>query len=166
MVLYDGLLSVLLKSLSLTSFPFDPMTRHDIESNLGKTFEELCRAHIQAFAKGAEDFAFNTKLSDRVNQWQSKLAPILEEEERRAAFDIHRYSEDLLESAKQGLQRIKRKSDGSEHVSFTLGFLSDPCPSSFSPLFSRPRRLLERSTSRRLQRTVLKVTSAGCSWPL
>jgi hypothetical protein len=88
-----------------------------IESNLGKTFEELCRAHIQAFAKGAEDFAFNTKLSDRVSLWQTKLAPILEQEERRASFDIHRYSTDLLESAKQGLQRIKRKSDGSEHVS-------------------------------------------------
>lgn len=48
--------------------------------------------------------------------WQARLAPILEEEERRAAFDIHRYSEDLLKTAKQGLQRIKRKSDGSEHV--------------------------------------------------
>jgi Condensin II complex subunit CAP-H2 or CNDH2, C-term len=51
-----------------------------------------------------------------VSQWQAKLAPILEEEERRAAFDIHRYSQDLLETAKQRLQGIKRKSDGSEHV--------------------------------------------------
>jgi condensin-2 complex subunit H2 len=79
----------------------------------GKTFEELCRAHIQAFARGAEDFAFNTKLSERVDKWQSKLVPILEEEERRSVFDIHMYSQRLIDSAKQGLQRVKRKSDGS-----------------------------------------------------
>jgi len=87
------------------------------ESDFGKTFEELCRDHIRAFAKGAEDFAFSTKLTERVSIWQAKLAPILEDEERRAAFDIHRYSQELLEAAKQGLQGIKRKSDGSEYVS-------------------------------------------------
>lgn len=86
------------------------------ESNFGKTFEELCRAHIQAFAKGAEEFAFSTKLTDRVAKWQAKLAPILEEEERRAEFDIQKYSTSLLESAKHGLQRMKRKSDGTEHA--------------------------------------------------
>jgi condensin-2 complex subunit H2 len=84
-------------------------------SNMGKTFEDLCRAHIQAFAKGAEEFAFNTHLSARVDKWQAKLIPILEEEERRSAFDIHMYSQRLIESAEEGLrrERLKRKSDGS-----------------------------------------------------
>ena len=86
------------------------------ESNLGKTFEELCRAHIRAFAKGAEEFAINTQLSVRVDKWQAKLAPILEEEERRSAFDIHMYSQKLIDSAEQGRQ--KRKSDGSMQVSW------------------------------------------------
>jgi condensin-2 complex subunit H2 len=103
------------------------------ESHLGKTFEELCRAHIRAFAKGAEDFAFSTKLTERVSMWQAKLAPILEDEERRATFDIHRYSQDLLETAKQGLQRIKRKSDGSENVRIIEG--TAPSFSRFSPLY-------------------------------
>jgi hypothetical protein len=48
-----------------------------------------------------------------VGQWQARLAPILEEEERKASFDIHRYSEMLIENALGGLQRTKRKSDGS-----------------------------------------------------
>jgi len=87
---------------------------------VGQTFEELCRAHIRAFAKGAEDFSISTKLTERVNMWQAKLAPILQDEERRAVFDIHRYSQDLLETAKQGLQRIKRKSDGSEFVRVSM----------------------------------------------
>jgi condensin-2 complex subunit H2 len=80
---------------------------------MGATFEELCRAHIEAFAKGAEKFALNTKLTERVSQWQARLAPILEEEERKAAFDIHYYSEVLLETSLETLQaRSKRKATG------------------------------------------------------
>jgi condensin-2 complex subunit H2 len=88
------------------------------ESNIGKTFEELCRAHIQAFAKGAEEYALNTQLTDRVSQWQAKLAPILEEEEKRAEFDIHKYSSRVIEIAQQEMQKSKskRKSDGSIQV--------------------------------------------------
>jgi hypothetical protein len=40
---------------------------------MGKLFEDLCRAHIQAFAKGAEEFAFNTHLSARVDKWKAKF---------------------------------------------------------------------------------------------
>merc|ERR1712238_649184 len=65
----------------------------------GQTFEELCRAHIQAFAKSAEKFALTTKLSDRINQWQAYLQPILDEEEQKTTFDIHRYGQMLLETA-------------------------------------------------------------------
>lgn len=93
------------------------------DTNFGKTFEELCRAHIQAFAKGAEDFALNTQLSERVNKWQAKLVPILEDEERRGVFDIHEYSNRIIEKAQDGLQRQKRKSDGSiQKVPTTVDF--------------------------------------------
>lgn len=83
-------------------------------SSLGKTFEEICRSHIQAFAKSAEKFALTTKLTERISQWQAHLMPILEEEERKSNFDIHLYSEMLLESAIETRQENKRKSmDGS-----------------------------------------------------
>lgn len=85
------------------------------ENSPGQTFEELCRAHIRAFAKGAEDFALSTKLTERVGKWQEKLAPILEEEERRSAFDIHQYSQQLIDTAQNRIHRLKRKSDGSQH---------------------------------------------------
>jgi condensin-2 complex subunit H2 len=74
---------------------------------MGATFEELCRAHIEAFAKGAEKFALNTKLTERVSQWQARLAPILEAEERKAAFDIQYYSEILLESSLEKLHQLQ-----------------------------------------------------------
>ena len=84
------------------------ISRVDGESNLGpKTFEELCRAHIEAFAKGAQEYALSSQLTDRVNQWQERLAPILEEEERRAEFDIHAYASRIIELAQQEIIRNK-----------------------------------------------------------
>ena len=93
-----------------------------IGSSFGQTFEELCRAHIQAFAKSAEKFALTTKLTERISQWQAHLGPILEEEERKATFDIHLYSEMFLESATETAQDNKRKSldvgsNGNQHQS-------------------------------------------------
>ena len=82
----------------------------DIGSSIGQTFEELCRAHIKAFAKSAEKFALTTKLTERISNWQAHLAPILEEEERKATFDIHLYSDMFLESAIETRQENKRKS--------------------------------------------------------
>ena len=79
-------------------------------SDYSRTFEEICRSHIQAFAKSAEKFALTTKLTDRISHWQSYLSPILEEEERKASFDIHRYSEMFLQSAIETRQENKRKS--------------------------------------------------------
>uniref|UniRef100_A0A7S4AVB0 Condensin-2 complex subunit H2 C-terminal domain-containing protein n=2 Tax=Pseudo-nitzschia australis TaxID=44445 RepID=A0A7S4AVB0_9STRA len=92
-------------------------------SSFGQSFEELCRAHIQAFAKSAEKFALTTKLTERISQWQAHLAPILEEEERKASFDIYRYSKMFLDASIETMQEKKRKSmdqnhqeHGSEHL--------------------------------------------------
>ena len=87
----------------------------DGESNLGpKTFEELCRAHIEAFAKGAQEYALSSQLTDRVNLWQERLAPILEEEERRAEFDIHAYASRVIQLAQE---ELVRKEDDMDTVS-------------------------------------------------
>jgi condensin-2 complex subunit H2 len=72
------------------------------------TFEHLCRAHINAFAKGAEKFKAETHLSKRVDDWQSRLAPILEEEEERPEFNIRVYGERIL-SALQDDQASRKK---------------------------------------------------------
>ena len=64
-------------------------------------FEALCRAHIRAFSKGAEKYAAETNLTKRVRQWQSRLAPILEEEEQRPEYDIHKYGERVIAEVRQ-----------------------------------------------------------------
>ena len=48
-------------------------------------------------------------MTERISRWQAHLAPILDEEERKASFDIHRYSEMLLQVANTKLQEKKRR---------------------------------------------------------
>jgi condensin-2 complex subunit H2 len=71
----------------------------------------LCRAHIAAFARGAEKYAAETNLSTRVGQWQMKLLPLLDEEERRPVFDIHVYGETVVRNISKQLVIVNRSGD-------------------------------------------------------
>ena len=73
----------------------------------GETFEELCRAHLRAFARGAEKYAAETQLSRRVGDWQSRLSPLLEEEEKRPEFDIHLYGDRIMQTVMEGMEQKK-----------------------------------------------------------
>ena len=72
-------------------------------------FEALCRAHIKAFAKGAERYKTETNLSKRVGDWQGRLRPLLEAEEVRPEFDIHRYSQHVIDKVTAEALTRKRK---------------------------------------------------------
>ena len=74
-------------------------------------FEALCRAHIKAFAKGAEKYATETNLTKRVGDWQSKLAPILEEEEQRPEFNIHDYGDRVIEIMEEEIESNDHSDD-------------------------------------------------------
>jgi condensin-2 complex subunit H2 len=80
----------------------------------GPTFEDLCRAHIQAFARGAEKYAAETKLSARVSHWQENLAPILEEEERRPVFDIRAYGNEVIQTIERNMK--ENPADAANHI--------------------------------------------------
>lgn len=94
-----------------------------------KTFEELCRAHIRAFAQGAEKYAAETQLSKRVGEWQGRLAPILEEEGERPEFDIHKYGDEILFEVKDNIEHRrlsgKLELDGSKPKSPNVVDFSD-----------------------------------------
>jgi condensin-2 complex subunit H2 len=81
------------------------------ENSKALTFEELCRLHIQAFARGADKYRSDTNLTKRVEEWQSKLAPILEEEESRPEFDIYVYGEHVIEAIQKTHDQINGKLD-------------------------------------------------------
>lgn len=89
-----------------------------------ETFEELCRAHLRAFARGAEKYAAETQLSRRVGDWQSRLSPILEEEEHRPEFDIHVYGSRIIQ--KVGEEIEQKKADNNSQLKLSTQGPSSP----------------------------------------
>lgn len=87
----------------------------DGDENL-PSFEELCRAHLQAFRKGAEKYASETQLIKRVDQWQDKLVPVLQDEEKRPEFDILKYSQRVINTMETKVRKSKTKGVDFQHV--------------------------------------------------
>lgn len=52
------------------------------------------------FLAGAEAYAIETQLSKRVNEWQSKIEPLLENENNHPEFNIQNYGELICEKLK------------------------------------------------------------------
>jgi len=102
----------------------------DFGSSRTKTFEELCRAHIQAFARGAEKYAAETKLSQRVSHWQERLKPILDEEEERPIFDIHQYGQRVVNTIEKELENLKLNAADDRSKQRTIDFskVTKDCP--------------------------------------
>ncbi|XP_075284168.1 condensin-2 complex subunit H2 isoform X2 [Opisthocomus hoazin] len=63
------------------------------QSSLG--YEELVRRNVELFIASSEKYAQETELSQHMRRWEEKTTPLLQEQEERAAFDIHRYGDAL-----------------------------------------------------------------------
>ena len=97
--------------------PFDPLQLG--ESRLGETnqtllttadgnyisYEDLGRQHMEAFMHGVEKFTRETKLGKRVTEWETKILPMLEEQDRHEEFDIHKNREELIDELKTKKER-------------------------------------------------------------
>lgn len=65
------------------------------------SYEDLCRAHIEAFISAAAAAETQTALGARVSDWRTKIGPILEEQAERDEFDTHAVGTALLERMQQ-----------------------------------------------------------------
>lgn len=54
-------------------------------------------------------------MSKRVDHWQTKLAPLLEEEERRPVFDIHMYGNAVIETMERTIHQRKVRNDDEDN---------------------------------------------------
>ncbi|KAJ5067122.1 condensin-2 complex subunit h2 [Anaeramoeba ignava] len=68
-----------------------------------KTYEDLCRDHIENFLSNAAIYVQETDLTRRVADWQSKITPLLEEQNSRSNFDIHEYGNLILDKFESNL---------------------------------------------------------------
>ena len=83
-----------------------PLALDGDSSHFGRTFEELCREHLDAYLHSADEWLKSSEMTTKVREWQDKLEPILEEEDAHPTFDIQEYGDRMLGSLEQ------RKSDG------------------------------------------------------
>ena len=54
---------------------------------------------------GVEKFTRETKLGKRVTEWETKILPMLEEQDRHEEFDIHKNREELIDELKTKKER-------------------------------------------------------------
>ncbi|KAM6436356.1 condensin-2 complex subunit H2 isoform 2-T2 [Liasis olivaceus] len=66
----------------------------EIPSSL--SYEELVRKNVELFMAHSQKYARETVLSRRVRDWEEMIGPQLEDQEARAAFDIHDYGDQLV----------------------------------------------------------------------
>ncbi|KAH1164691.1 hypothetical protein KIL84_008137 [Mauremys mutica] len=62
------------------------------------SYEELVRRNVELFVANSQKYARETVLSQRIRDWKDKIEPKLQEQEERAAFDIHSYGDQLVAS--------------------------------------------------------------------
>lgn len=106
------------------------MTDESVETDT-LTFEELCRSHLQKFAKGSQRYASQTNLTRRVDAWQERLAPILQDEETRPEFDMTIYGRKVISSLENEIaQRRKGHNDENEMIPVMVDFgtVTHDCP--------------------------------------
>jgi condensin-2 complex subunit H2 len=78
------------------------------------TWEEQCRRKMDEFMKKLENFAEQTDLTVRVKEWETRIRPLLDEEESHPAYDIKEYGQNLM----QTVERSGDKSTGKPKIHF------------------------------------------------
>jgi hypothetical protein len=61
-----------------------------------QSYEDLCRKHLDTYVRSTEQYMQDARLVYRVQDWQQKLSPFLDQQSRRKQFDIQDYSESVL----------------------------------------------------------------------
>ncbi|GAB0175390.1 condensin-2 complex subunit H2 [Grus japonensis] len=56
-------------------------------------YEELVRRNVELFIANSQKYAQETELSQHIRRWEERMGPLLQEQEERAAFDIHSYGD-------------------------------------------------------------------------
>ncbi|WAR01770.1 CNDH2-like protein [Mya arenaria] len=62
------------------------------------SYEDLVRKHVEEYMASAQKYAQITELSQRVAEWEDKIMPKLEEEEKHGSFDINRYGSSVIDN--------------------------------------------------------------------
>ena len=65
-------------------------------SNAVHSYEELCKKHLERYMRSTDRHALDSRRIQRVNDWQSKINPVLNLQSKRSKYDIYAYGEALI----------------------------------------------------------------------
>ncbi|ETV76360.1 hypothetical protein, variant [Aphanomyces astaci] len=65
------------------------------------SYEALCKQHIEQFMRGTEQYMKETAMSKLVADWQHKLTPVLDDQDRRPLFDIKASAQTIVHKLEQ-----------------------------------------------------------------
>ncbi|KAG1701413.1 Condensin-2 complex subunit H2 [Nymphon striatum] len=74
---------------------------NDAEENVGgiiQSYEDLVREHVDKYMSSAVNYAQFSDLGKRVKEWEEKIKPRLEDEDKHESYDIHVYGSRVLET--------------------------------------------------------------------
>ncbi|XP_060698759.1 condensin-2 complex subunit H2 [Hemiscyllium ocellatum] len=77
---------------------YSPPNLEPIGETGSVSYEELVRRNVDLFIANSQKYAQETALSLRVRDWEEKIGPRLEEQDERAAFDIHDYGVRIMDA--------------------------------------------------------------------
>uniref|UniRef100_A0A6I8NU63 Condensin-2 complex subunit H2 n=1 Tax=Ornithorhynchus anatinus TaxID=9258 RepID=A0A6I8NU63_ORNAN len=60
------------------------------------TYEDLVRRNVDLFIANSHKYVQETELSQRIQAWDDKIRPLLQEQERHGPFDIHDYGDRVV----------------------------------------------------------------------
>jgi condensin-2 complex subunit H2 len=74
-------------------------------ATIHRNYEDLCREHVEIYIREAEKYINSNEITQKVAEWQSKLQPILEEQQNRSNFDIIHTGKQLVSSLQSQLEQ-------------------------------------------------------------
>lgn len=73
--------------------------------NIASSFEEICQKYLKMTSWMWEQRATDAELVKRVEDWKSRIEPLLEEEEQRREFDISQYGKEIMRALEVDLRK-------------------------------------------------------------
>uniref|UniRef100_A0A914XMQ7 Condensin-2 complex subunit H2 n=1 Tax=Plectus sambesii TaxID=2011161 RepID=A0A914XMQ7_9BILA len=74
-----------------------PADEHLERPNSQMNYEDQLKFHLDKYWASATEHLTTSALARRVQQWEKRVAPMLESENHRRPFDIHEYGSEILE---------------------------------------------------------------------
>ncbi|CAN8069158.1 unnamed protein product [Agarophyton chilense] len=105
----DGIDAAASDMLQLGGGSGSPSVYQDQLRRLASSYEETCRKYMERTRGLWEQHSVDAKVAKRVESWEARIQPILDEEEQRPEFDIAAYGHRILSQFRERADKQQTK---------------------------------------------------------